>query len=174
MTLKTSPQVQRIIIRCQWMDALMTVNSGEMVCTTKSDCPPDGLTSSEIVASPPRPHVGQLRTKATTGIGAIHAVWANGPLAGCLKFVHIVVCLGFELLVTLGGLSIQAQRISICLLVTRFEPMGNHRWVRDGGWVGGVPQFGYQRRCERVRAEETAEVLEQSQVCGREGGTNPA
>jgi hypothetical protein len=96
MTLKTSPQVQRIIIRCQWMDALMTVNSGEMVCTTKSEWPTDGLTSSEIVASPPRPHVGQLRTKVTTGIGAIHAVWADGSLAGCPKFAHSVVYLRFE------------------------------------------------------------------------------
>jgi hypothetical protein len=61
MTLKTSPQVQRIIIRCQWMDALITLKSGEIVCTTKSECPADGLTSSEIVASPPRPHVGQTK-----------------------------------------------------------------------------------------------------------------
>ena len=80
MTLKTSPQVQRIIIRCQWMDALITLKSGEIVCTTKSECPADGLTSSEIVASPPRPHVGQLRTKAIRASGAIRAVSAGGPL----------------------------------------------------------------------------------------------
>ena len=34
------------------------------MCTTRSRWPADGLTSSEIVASPLRPHVGQLITKA--------------------------------------------------------------------------------------------------------------
>jgi len=63
----------------------MTLKSGEMVCTTKSGCPGDELTSSEIVASPPRPHVGQLRTKAITGMGAIRAVWTNGSLDRLFK-----------------------------------------------------------------------------------------
>jgi len=44
------------------MDALSTANSGEIVCTTKSECPAAGLTFSEILASPLRPHFGQLRT----------------------------------------------------------------------------------------------------------------
>jgi hypothetical protein len=74
----------------------MTSNSKEMVCTTKSEWPAGGLTFSEIVASPPRPYFGQLRTKATTGMGAIHAVCANSSLAGYLKFAHSVLYLHFE------------------------------------------------------------------------------
>jgi hypothetical protein len=64
MTLNTSSHAQRIMIRCQKMDALMTSNSGEIVCTTNSGCPTVGFTSSEIDASPTRPHFGQLRIKA--------------------------------------------------------------------------------------------------------------
>jgi hypothetical protein len=148
MTLKTSPQVQRIIIRCQWMDALMTVNSGEMLCTTKSECPADGLTSSEIAASPPRPHVGQLRTKATTGMGAIQAVWANGSLAGCLKLYHSVVYLRFEagLLMTNSKrtclvirTSRPARRLSVLITWTRAEESSNanaFRASRSASWCG--------------------------------------
>jgi hypothetical protein len=70
----------------------MTLNSGEIVCTTKSGCPADGLTLSEIVASPLRPHFGQLMTK-TVGI---LAVWAREPLWRCPNFTHSVLCLGLE------------------------------------------------------------------------------
>jgi hypothetical protein len=70
----------------------MTLNSGEMVCTTKSERPGDGLTLSESVASPLRPHAGQ--TKAILAWSGIRAVWARSPVRGCPNFAHGVAYLG--------------------------------------------------------------------------------
>jgi hypothetical protein len=62
------------------MDGLMTANSGEMVCTTKSGRVADGLTTSEISAVPLRPHFGQLRTTPILAWVLIQEVWASDPL----------------------------------------------------------------------------------------------
>jgi len=98
MTLNISSQAQRIIIRFQLMDGSITLNSGEIVCTTKLGCPGEGLALSEIVASPLRPHVGQ--TKATLAWLGIRAVWAGSSLRRCPNFAHGVVslCLGIATL----------------------------------------------------------------------------
>jgi hypothetical protein len=99
MTLNISSQVHRIIIRLQLMCGSITLNSGEIVCTTKLGCPGDGLTLSEIVASPLRPHVGQ--TKAILAWLGIRAVWAGSPLRRCPNCAHgdVSLCLGTATLI---------------------------------------------------------------------------
>jgi hypothetical protein len=66
------------------------------MCTTKSGCPADGFKLSEIVASPVRPHLGQLRTKTILAWVDILAVWANEPLWRWPNFIHSVLFLCLE------------------------------------------------------------------------------